>query len=134
MSNAYHSELIKSHPRLPARVMRISTPHGEVTTPAFMPVGTRAMLNYLTPFDLEKSGALIILGGNTYHMLCTPGMEVITKVGGMHQFMGWHHTMLTDSGGFQVLSLSKKGSICLIDEDGAHFKHPLTGKIIHLNA
>jgi queuine tRNA-ribosyltransferase len=61
-------------------------------------------------------------------------MEVIEKSGGMHRFMGWPKTMLTDSGGFQVLSLSKKGSVCLIDEEGAHFKHPITGKILHLNA
>lgn len=134
MHNDYRSEIIKKHPTLPARVMRMATPHGEVLTPAFMPVGTRAMLNYLTPADLKESGSDIILGGNTYHMLCTPGMEVIEKTGGMHKFMGWHQAMLTDSGGFQVLSLSKKGSICIIDDMGAHFKHPITGKIIHLNS
>lgn len=134
MNNVFHSELIKKHASLPARVMRISTPHGIVETPAFMPVGTRAMLNYLTPSDLLQNGSEIILGGNTYHMLCTPGMEVIEAAGGMHAFMGWNKTMLTDSGGFQVLSLSKKGSICIIDEDGAHFKHPITGKILHLNS
>jgi len=97
-----------------------------------MPVGTRAMLNYLTTTDLNDNGSQIILGGNTYHMLCTPGMEVIEKAGGMHRFMNWQKTMLTDSGGFQVFSLSKKGTICIIDEVGAHFKHPITGKIIHL--
>lgn len=134
MNNHYQSKLIKKHPTLPARVMSMSTPHGDVLTPAFMPVGTRAMLNYLTPHDLKQNGSEIILGGNTYHMLCTPGMEIIEKIGGMHKFMGWHKAMLTDSGGFQVLSLSKKGSICLIDEDGAHFKHPITGKILHLNS
>jgi queuine tRNA-ribosyltransferase len=134
MNNHYQSKLVKKHPALPARVMRMSTPHGDVLTPTFMPVGTRAMLNYLTPADLEQNGSEIILGGNTYHMLCTPGMDIIEKVGGMHQFMGWHKAMLTDSGGFQVLSLSKKGSICIIDEDGAHFKHPITGKILHLNS
>lgn len=134
MPNHYQSALVKKHASLPARVMRMTTPHGEVLTPAFMPVGTRAMLNYLTPTDLEQTGSEIILGGNTYHMLCTPGMEIIERVGGMHKFMAWPKTMLTDSGGFQVLSLSKKGSICIIDEHGAHFKHPLTGKIIHLNA
>lgn len=134
MQNRFQSELIKKHPHLPARVMRMSTPHGEVMTPAFMPVGTRAMLNYMTPADLEQSKSEIILGGNTYHMLCTPGMEIIEKAGGMHKFMGWHKTMLTDSGGFQVLSLSKNGKICVIDEDGAHFKHPKTGKVIHLNS
>lgn len=134
MSNAFHSELVKKHSTLPARVMRMCTPHGEVITPAFMPVGTRAMLNYLTPADLVDNSSDIILGGNTYHMLCTPGMEIIEKIGGMHRFMGWHKSMLTDSGGYQVLSLSKNGSICIIDEEGAHFKHPITGKIIHLNA
>jgi queuine tRNA-ribosyltransferase len=100
----------------------------------FMPVGTRAMLNYLNPHDLQAAGATIILGGNTYHMLCTPGMETIEKVGGMHTFMSWPNAMLTDSGGFQVFSLSKRGSVCIINEDGAVFKHPITGKIIHLNA
>lgn len=134
MTNTYSSELIKKHPTLPARVMRMQTPHGEVITPSFMPVGTRAMLNYLTTTDLNHSQYEIILGGNTYHMLCTPGMEVIEKVGGMHKFMHWPKTMLTDSGGFQVLSLSKNGKICIIDEQGAHFKHPVTGKIIHLNS
>ncbi|MBV9576511.1 MAG: tRNA guanosine(34) transglycosylase Tgt [Gammaproteobacteria bacterium] len=134
MANHYHSQIIKKHATLPARVMRMTTPHGEVITPTFMPVGTRAMLNYLTPTDLANTQSTIILGGNTYHMLCTPGMDVIKQVGGMHRFMAWHQTMLTDSGGFQVLSLSKKGTICIIDEEGAHFKHPLTGKIIHLNS
>lgn len=133
-TNIYHSELIKKHPTLPARVMRIQTPHGEVTTPTFMPVGTRAMLNYVTPADLEQNGSKLILGGNTYHMLVAPGMEVIQAAGGMHKFMGWHKAMLTDSGGFQVFSLSKKGSICIIDDHGAHFKHPVTGKIVHLNS
>ena len=134
MANAFHSELVKKHRSLPARVMRMTTPHGEVITPTFMPVGTRAMLNYLTPHDLHQTGSEIILGGNTYHMLVTPGMDIIEKVGGMHKFMGWPKSMLTDSGGFQVLSLSKNGAICIVDEDGAHFKHPVSGKIIHLNS
>jgi queuine tRNA-ribosyltransferase len=132
--NRFQSELVKKHSHLPARVMRMMTPHGEVMTPAFMPVGTRAMLNYLTPDDLHKNQCDIILGGNTYHMLCTPGMEIIEKIGGMHAFMGWNKSMLTDSGGFQVLSLSKNGTVCIVDDHGAHFKHPMTGKIIHLNS
>lgn len=133
MLNEFRSELVKKHSSLPARVMRMVTPHGEVLTPSFMPVGTRAMLNYLTISDLHANGSQIILGGNTYHMLCTPGMKVIEKVGGMHKMMGWTKAMLTDSGGFQVFSLAKNGSICIIDENGAHFKHPITGKIVHLN-
>jgi len=132
MSNSFKSTLVKKHAQLPARVMHMQTPHGDVMTPAFMPVGTRAVLNYLTPTDLLASQSEIILGGNTYHMLCTPGMEIIEKLGGMHRFMGWEKAMLTDSGGFQVFSLSKKGSLCIIDDKGAHFKHPKTGKIIHL--
>lgn len=132
MQNTFHSELIKQHPTLPARVMRMQTPHGEVLTPTFMPVGTYAMVNYLSPLDLVNAGSQIILGGNTYHMLCSPGMEIIETIGGMHKFMGWDKAMLTDSGGFQVFSLSKKGVICIIDELGAHFKHPITGKVIHL--
>lgn len=108
MSKAFHSQLIKKHPLLPARVMQMQTPHGEVTTPCFMPVGTRAMMNYVTPQDLTQNGSELVLGGNTYHMLCTPGMEIIAAAGGMHAFMGWPKAMLTDSGGFQVFSLSKK--------------------------
>lgn len=129
----FSSQLVKKHPHLPARVMQIHTPHGQTLTPAFMPVGTKAMLNYLTPHDLKTSNCKLILGGNTYHMLCSPGLEVIEKIGGMHKFMGWQESMLTDSGGYQVFSLAKKGTICIVDEHGAHFKHPLTGKILHLN-
>jgi queuine tRNA-ribosyltransferase len=132
MQNAFSSELVKQHPTMPARVMKMSTPHGEVLTPAFMPVGTRAYLNYMTPTDLTATGSQIILGGNTYHMLVSPGMDIIQKAGGMHKFMSWNKPMLTDSGGFQVFSLSKNSKICKIDHAGAHFKHPVSGKIIHL--
>lgn len=132
MNNAFQSKLIKQHASLPARVMQMQTPHGEVVTPAFMPVGTRAYVNYMTPHDLSTAGSQIILGGNTYHMLCSPGTEIIESVGGMHRFMNWHKPMLTDSGGFQVFSLSKNGKICKIDRDGAHFKHPITGQLIHM--
>lgn len=128
----FKTELIKQHSALPARVTKITTAHGEILTPAFMPVGTRAFVNHMTPSDLTQAGSQIILGGNTYHMLCAPGMEIIQQAGGMHQFMGWNKPMLTDSGGFQVFSLSKNGKICRIDAQGAHFKHPITGKIIHL--
>lgn len=132
MPNTFSSYLIKKHKDSPARMMKFMTPHGEVTTPCFMPVGTHAIVNYLTPEDLIKTQSSIILGGNTYHMLVKPGLEIIEKAGGMHSFMGWKNAMLTDSGGFQVLSLAQKGGLCRIDEDGAHFKHPITGKILHL--
>jgi len=133
MTKTYSSKVIKKYSPNQARVMRVNTSHGEFLTPAFMPVGTRAFVNHLTPQQLVDAGSQIILGGNTYHMLCSPGMDIIEKAGGMHQFMGWNKPMLTDSGGFQVLSLSRNSKICKIDEDGAHFKHPITGKILHLN-
>jgi len=86
----------------------------------------------MTSAQLKDCGSQIILGGNTYHMLVSPGMEIIQSVGGMHPLMSWHGPMLTDSGGFQVFSLSKKKKICVIDDDGARFKHPSSGKLIYL--
>ncbi|MEO8401296.1 MAG: tRNA guanosine(34) transglycosylase Tgt [Gammaproteobacteria bacterium] len=132
MKKVFKTELIKKHATLQARVTKITTAHGEILTPAFMPVGTRAFVNCMTPTDLTQAGSQIILGGNTYHMLCSPGMDVLQNAGGMHEFMGWNKPMLTDSGGFQVFSLSKNGSICKIDAKGAHFKHPISGQLIHL--
>lgn len=130
--NIIKTEVIKKSKSNHARVTKVVTPHGEFLTPSFMPVGTRAVVNHLTPTDLEQTGSDIILGGNTYHMLCAPGLETVEALGGMHQMMSWKKAMLTDSGGFQVFSLSKNGKICTIDERGAHFKHPDTGQLIHL--
>jgi queuine tRNA-ribosyltransferase len=132
MNNQFNCQLIKSSKNSNARVTQINTAHGSVLTPAFMPVGTRAFVNHMTPRDLLDAGSQIILGGNTYHMLLSPDMEVILANGGMHRLMAWDGPMLTDSGGFQVFSLSKNAKICRIDADGAHFKHPITGKVIHL--
>ena len=132
MQNKFQSKLIKTFPENHARVLEITTPHGNLMTPAFMPVGTRAFVNHMTPTDLTHTGSQIILGGNTYHMLVHPGMEIIEAAGGMHKLMGWKGPMLTDSGGFQVFSLSKNGKLCKIDAEGAHFKHPVTGKVLHL--
>lgn len=129
----FESTFLAKHKQNHARIMKIKTPHGEVTTPMFMPVGTRAGVNCMMPRDLHRAGAQIILGGNTYHMLVAPGMEVIKHAGGMHAFMGWNKPMLTDSGGFQVFSLSKNANICTIDEQGAHFKHPQTGNVVHMS-
>tara|TARA_R110000868_G_scaffold10639_5_gene51692 strand:- start:1646 stop:2815 length:1170 start_codon:yes stop_codon:yes gene_type:complete len=130
--NTFKTEVLHEHPDNHARITKVSTPHGEFTTPCFMPVATRAYLNLMTPRELSDAGSQIILGGNTYHMLLTPGMDVIREAGGMHPFMGWQGPMLTDSGGFQVFSLSKDSDLCRIDDDGAHFKHPKTGEIIHM--
>lgn len=131
-ANLFTTRLIKSNSHNAARVLEITTPHGTLTTPTFMPVGTRAFVNHMTPHDLQDTHTQIILGGNTYHMLVSPGLEVIETNGGMHRLMAWQGPMLTDSGGYQVFSLSKNSKICKIDEQGAHFKHPLTGKILHL--
>ncbi len=130
--NTFSFALIKNHASTNARVTRISTPHGDFLTPVFMPVGTRAGVNNMTPHELLAAGSQIILGGNTYHMLCSPGMKVIEQAGGMHPFMGWHGPMLTDSGGFQVFSLSRNKEICTIDDEGAHFKLPGIERLIHM--
>lgn len=132
--NQYTSRCIAKHSSNHARVLEVETPHGNFTTPCFMPVGTRAVVNYMTPEQLADANSQIILGGNTYHMLVNPGMEVIKNTGGMHRFMNWDKPMLTDSGGYQVFSLSKNSKICKIKEDGAHFKHPISGKVIDLTA
>jgi len=130
--SGFKCEVIRRYPYNNARITKVTTPHGQYTTPAFMPVGTRAGVNNMTPIELSEAGSQIILGGNTYHMLCSPGMKIIEKAGGMHEFMGWHGPMLTDSGGFQVFSLSKNKDICRIDDDGAHFKLPDSNRIIHM--
>lgn len=128
----FKTECLGRHPTNKARLTKITTSHGEVMTPCFMPVGTRAFVNHMTTDDLKAAQSQLILGGNTYHMLVAPGMEVIEAAGGMHRFMHWDGPMLTDSGGFQVFSLSRNKKICKIDEVGAHFKHPISGKLIHL--
>ncbi len=106
-SNTFSCEVLHRHAHSNARVTRVNTPHGSFVTPVFMPVGTRAGVNNMMTNELLAAGTQIILGGNTYHMLCAPGMEVIEQAGGMHPFMGWDGPMLTDSGGFQIFSLSK---------------------------
>lgn len=128
--SAFSTKLIKKHSCLPARVTTVTTPHGSFTTPAFMPVGTRAAVNCMTSKELSETGSQIILGGNTYHMLVAPGTEFIQHAGGMHRMMGWNKPMLTDSGGYQVFSLSQNSKICKIDEAGAKFRHPETGQSI----
>src|SRR5919204_4999566 len=88
-----------------ARVGRLTTPHGPVDTPAFMPVGTQATVKGVTPDHLAAVGATIILG-NTYHLALRPGDERVAELGGLHKFMAWDGPILTDSGGFQVFSLA----------------------------
>src|SRR3989338_8989312 len=130
--SVFSCEVLYQHRHTKARVTRVNTAHGEFITPVFMPVGTRAGVNNMMPEELQAAGSQIILCGNTYHMLCAPGMAVIKAAGGMHPFMGWHGPMLTDSGGFQVFSLSRQAEICTIDEQGAHFRLPDNGRLIHM--
>ena len=101
-----------------ARAGIIKTPHGEIHTPVFMPVGTQATVKTLTPEDLEEIGAEIILG-NTYHLYLRPGDDLVAKFGYLHGFMNWKHSILTDSGGFQIFSL---GDLRKIKEEGAYFR------------
>jgi queuine tRNA-ribosyltransferase len=106
-----------------ARLGRLTLPHGVVETPQFMPVGTNATVKALDPDDLEAAGATIVLA-NTYHLFLRPGHERIARLGGLHGFMAWDHPILTDSGGFQVVSLADAREI---DEDGATFRSHLDG-------
>jgi queuine tRNA-ribosyltransferase len=106
-----------------ARLGEISTPHGLIRTPAFMPIGTAATVKALYPEQVKAAGADIILA-NTYHLMLRPGAERVARLGGLHQFMRWDGPILTDSGGFQVMSLAK---IRRITEEGAHFQSHLDG-------
>ncbi|MEO6577816.1 MAG: tRNA guanosine(34) transglycosylase Tgt [Candidatus Limnocylindria bacterium] len=106
-----------------ARLGRITTPHGEIETPEFMPVGTQATVKSLTPGDLRTAGAQMILG-NTYHLNLRPTAERIARLGGLHHFMSWDGPILTDSGGFQVFSLA---DLRRVDDDGATFTSHLDG-------
>ena len=106
-----------------ARVGRLSTAHGVIDTPAFMPVGTAATVKAMTPQAVAATGAQILLG-NTYHLMLRPGAERIAGLGGLHRFMNWPHAILTDSGGFQVMSLAK---LRQIGEAGVEFRSHLDG-------
>jgi queuine tRNA-ribosyltransferase len=108
-----------------ARRGLLTTPHGPVETPVFMPVGTNATVKALDPDDLREAGASIILA-NTYHLALRPGHERIRRLGGLHRFMAWDRPLLTDSGGFQVVSLGDRRSI---DEGGATFRSHLDGSL-----
>ncbi|WP_155877699.1 tRNA guanosine(34) transglycosylase Tgt [Desulfuromonas sp. AOP6] len=120
-------ELLAKDKQTAARRGRVTTPHGVIETPIFMPVGTHAALKAMTPAQVEETGAQIILS-NTYHLHLKPGEGLIEKAGGLHTFMNWQKPILTDSGGFQVFSLPKKK----ITEDGVFFRHEYSGDDIFL--
>src|SRR6476660_4331728 len=106
-----------------ARLGEISTPRGAIRTPAFMPVGTAATVKAMLPETVRATGADLILA-NTYHLMLRPGAERIAKLGGLHCFMGWDGPILTDSGGYQVMSLAK---LRRIEEEGVSFRSHLDG-------
>ena len=112
-----------------ARYGRITTTHGNIETPTFMPVGTYGAVKTLSPSALRELDAQIILS-NTYHLMERPGIEIIKKHGGLHNFMSWERPILTDSGGYQVFSLAKNR---LISEEGVEFNSPLNGDSIFLS-
>ncbi len=106
-----------------ARAGRIQTSHGVIETPIFMPVGTQGTVKAVEPRELEELGAQIILG-NTYHLYLRPGTEILRQAGGLHNFAGWNHPILTDSGGYQVFSLAE---LRRINEDGVRFQSHIDG-------
>src|SRR5712675_856654 len=121
-------ELLKTDTVTKARVGRLTTAHGVIETPVFMPVGTQGTVKCMTPDELRELGAQIILG-NTYHLMIRPGLELIQRAGGLHKFMNWDGPILTDSGGFQVFSLAK---LRRISERGVEFQSHVDGKTLFL--
>lgn len=116
-------EAIKVCKQSGARLGRVHTPHGTIETPAFMPVGTQATVKAMSPEELKAMDAHIILS-NTYHLFLRPGHDIVREAGGLHRFMNWDRPILTDSGGFQVFSLSEMRKIT---EEGVHFRSHLNG-------
>ncbi len=121
MSAAFSFEVLARVGRARAGVLH--TPHGDLLTPVFAPVGTQATVKALTPAQLEEVGATLVLA-NTYHLYLRPGDQVVAEMGGLHSFMQWPRPMLTDSGGYQVFSLS---AIRRVDDEGVTFKSHLDG-------
>jgi len=121
-------ELLNVDPDSKARLGRLTTTHGVVDTPVFMPVGTQGSVKALDPRELREMGTQIMLG-NTYHLSIRPGLEIIRAAGGLHQFINWSHPILTDSGGFQVFSMAK---IRKIKEHGVEFRSHLDGALLFL--
>src|SRR5204862_1421723 len=116
-------ELLAQDLQSKARRGRLTTAHGLIETPAFMPVGTQGTVKALSPRELSELKAQIILG-NTYHLFVRPGLDVIKHFGGLHTFMGWNGPILTDSGGYQIFSLAKLREIT---EDAVEFQNHIDG-------
>ncbi|MBB6633948.1 tRNA guanosine(34) transglycosylase Tgt [Cohnella thailandensis] len=129
MMSAIKYELIKTCAQTGARLGRVHTPHGVIETPTFMPVGTQATVKGISPEELKDLNAHIILS-NTYHLFLRPGHELVREAGGLHKMMNWDRSILTDSGGFQVFSLSENRKIT---EEGVHFRSHLNGDKLFLS-
>nr|WP_200883359.1 tRNA guanosine(34) transglycosylase Tgt [Planococcus sp. CAU13] len=129
MTEAIRYEHIKTCRQTGARLGIVHTPHGSFETPAFMPVGTQATVKTMSPEELKAMNAGIILS-NTYHLWLRPGNDVIKEAGGLHKFMNWDRPILTDSGGFQVFSLSEFRNI---KEEGVHFRNHMNGDKLFLS-
>ncbi len=124
MNNEFFSfEVIKTDPETGARAGVLHTPHGDIETPVYMPVGTQATVKGVFPRDLKEAGSQIILA-NTYHLYMRPGDNIVKQVGGLHKFMNWDKPILTDSGGFQVFSLGKLNKIT---DEGVEFSSNIDG-------
>ncbi|MFO0941463.1 MAG: tRNA guanosine(34) transglycosylase Tgt [Pirellulales bacterium] len=128
MAEGFRFELLQTDDRTAARLGTLTTPHGSVSTPVFMPVGTVGTVKGLTVDQVWSTGAGLILG-NTYHLALRPGSERVAKLGGLHQFMGWDGPILTDSGGFQIFSLAARTKIT---EHGATFHSHIDGRKLEL--
>lgn len=123
-------EVIQKDSGSSARCGLLTTKHGTVETPVFMPVGTAGAVKGITPQQLKETNSQFILA-NTYHLLLRPGVETVEQLGGLHKFMAWDRPILTDSGGYQVFSLS---SLTKIDDDGVEFASHIDGAKVYLNA
>ena len=121
----FYYETIKQDPKTGARAGVLHTPHGDIETPTFMPVGTQATVKGVMPRDLKEAKTQIILA-NTYHLHIRPGDETVKKAGGLHKFMAWDRPILTDSGGFQVFSLAKLNKI---KDEGVYFNSHVDGRL-----
>src|SRR6184192_252606 len=116
-------DLLTTDPRSKARRGRLTTAHGIIETPAFIPVGTQGSVKAVSPRELRELETQIILG-NTYHLFVRPSIDVIRHFGGLHKFMNWNGPILTDSGGYQIFSLAK---LRRITEEGVHFQNHIDG-------
>ena len=123
MKHAVTYDLLKKDTKTKARRGVVHTPHGDIQTPVFMPVGTQAAVKAMSPEEVKEMGADIILS-NTYHLYLRPGHDIVREAGGLHKFMNWDRAILTDSGGFQVFSL---GALRKISEEGVKFRSHIDG-------